>query len=244
MKTQNTFHRILAFMILFSLVAGTSCSGDDGGDKGYTCATCSTSPQGNVLYDNAAKGLYKGIVVGSTGTISIDIQNGGNSITATLVLDGITAVLTSQVSVVEGQTYVAPFTGTYNGSPVSITFQVGASGSTPTVVSSDIPGHPNAIFQVFKETSTSMIEAFEGTLKAGNESGTFNLILSSALAKWSGVAKKDDGSTTYGSGNINSSGVLIDDDGKNIGKVSGDSFNGSFTDSHGTKVVLKGQRTL
>ena len=33
-------------------------------------------------------------------------------------------------------------------------------------MSSDIPGHPNAVFTVYKETSTSLIEAFEGEFMA------------------------------------------------------------------------------
>ena len=164
----KTLKKFLVYLLLPAFLTGMSvvvfsCSKDDSKAPAYTCVSCHDTPDALVANDADVKGVYKGIVVGSTGTLSIDIQNGSSTITATMVLDGITAILTSNVATVAGQAYVAPFTGTYNGSPISITFSVGLGGATPTMVTSDIPGHPNATFQIYKETSTSLIEAFQGT---------------------------------------------------------------------------------
>ena len=110
----------------------------------------------------SVKGMYKRIIIGSTASISINIQNGNNTVIAMMILDGVSVALISNVVVLDGQPYVAPFTGIYNGSPISMTFSVGLGGTTPTMVSSSIPGHPNAVFVLSKETSTSLIEAIEG----------------------------------------------------------------------------------
>lgn len=242
MKTiKKTF---LVLPVLFTALFLNSCSKDSSDDPEYVCTTCNDTPQGVAANDVSAKGLYKGVVVGSTGTISIDIQNGSSTITATMVLDGVTVNLTSNVSVVNGETYIAPFTGMMNGSPVTLTFRVGAGGEQPTMISSDIPGHPNAQFILAKETSTSLIEAFVGTYSAGNDTGTFNVVLSTALSKWGYIAKDDQ------TGEINDGdGIIVDgnklmEDSRQMGTISGDEINGSFTDSDGDAVTLEGQRTL
>lgn len=234
--------------ILSILILSTSCSKDDdatAGNPPYSCSTCPLVPEALALHDNSAKGIYKGIFIGSTGTIHINIQNGSNIIEASLVIDGITIALTSTATFIEGEPFVAPFTGTFNGMPISMTFQVGASGNNPTIITSDIPGHPNAVFQIFKETSTSLIEAFEGTFKVNNQTGIFNIVLSESIAGWSGVAKNDNsGGTSYHNGTINSSKELIEDGDTIIGKINGDAIQGSFVNGDGQTVTLTGYRTL
>ena len=246
----KTFKKLIALLIFPAFLIGigittNSCSKDDSAkDPVYTCATCSTTPQALAANDASVKGIYKGIVVGSTGTLSINIQNGSSTITGTMVLDGVSVALTSNVAVVDGQTYAAPFTGTYNGSPISITFSIGLSGSAPTVTSSNIPGHPNAIFNLYKETSTSLIEAFEGTYSKTGETGTFNILLSRAISKWGYVVKKDGSNTTdSGSGTINGSSQLILE-GRTIATITGDQLKGSFVDSNNSTITVTGKRTL
>src|SRR5690554_3398545 len=172
----NNFKKIPTFftvllVLLSAGIAFNSCSEDDGTQKTdtYTCDTCASTPDALPENDNSAKGVYKGIQVGSSGTLSIDIQNGSSTIIGTMVLDGITASLISNVSYVDGEPYVAPFTGTYDGDPVSLTFSVALGGGMPRVISSNIPGHPDAVFTIYKETSTSLIEAFEGTYSKPGE---------------------------------------------------------------------------
>ncbi|SHG97840.1 hypothetical protein SAMN05443549_10997 [Flavobacterium fluvii] len=243
--------RLIALLILPVFFTGMisllfSCSKDDDAPAvNYVCATCKTTPDALAANDASVKGVYKGIVVGSTGTISINIQNGSSTITATMVLDGVSVALTSNVAVVNGQAYVAPFTGTFNGSPISMTFSVGMSGGSPTMVSSSIPGHPNTVFQLFKETSTSMIESFEGTYAVSDgEKGTFNILLSRSLMKWGYVVKENgQTSTDSGSGTINGSSQLILDS-KVIATIAGDALDGSFKDSNNKTITITGKRTL
>ncbi|PWA07441.1 hypothetical protein [Flavobacterium psychrotolerans] len=242
------FNKTIALLVFFTgfLFFTSSCSKDEKTpDPVYTCLTCKTTPEALAVNDVSVKGIYKGIVVGSTGTIAINIQNGSNTITATMVLDGVSVALTSNVSIVDGQSYVAPFTGTFNGSPITMTFSVGLGGSTPVIVSSSIPGHPNAVFNLYKETSTSLIEAFEGTYSKTGESGTFNILLSKGIGKWGGIVKKGTDSVTGEiKGTYSTSNQIIDENGTVVGVVAGDVLHGSFLDGNNNTVTTNGHRTL
>lgn len=247
-NARKNLNLVMVPMVLLMLgIFLNSCSKDDGGSQKYECATCVDTPDALAENDNIGKGVYKGIIVGSTGSLSIDIQNGSNTITATMVLDGITVNLISNVSYVAGQAYVAPFTGMYNGSPITLTFSVGLSGSNPTMISSDIPGHPNAVFTIYKESSTSLIEAFQGTYSKVGETGTFNILLSRGLHLWGGIAKKNQANAEADEldGIINDNDELMGNENTvKIGKISGDTLSGSFKDSENNTITITGQRTL
>lgn len=249
MKNSKSILSVLSISVFLSIVSISfnSCSKDSSSDPAYECLTCASVPDALAENDASAKGVYKGIVVGSTGSLYIDIQNGSSTITGTLVLDGTSVALTSSVAYVDGQPYLAPFTGTYNGSPISITFSVGLSGTTPTVISSDIPGHPNTVFTLYKETSTSLIEAFEGVYTKPGKTGTFNILLSRGLNLWGGIAKGNEAGAEVDEvdGSINSNNQLVEgSNGTILGTLSGDEINGSFQDGNGDTVTIHGERTL
>ena len=247
MKTIKNLKTVFIFSLLLLGVSSLflSCSKDDAAaEPTYTCVTCTRTPDALPANDASAKGIYKGIVVGSSGTLSINIQNGSNTITGTLVIDGVSIALTSSVTYVDGQPYLAPFTGTYNNLPVVINFSVAVGGGTPTVISSDIPGHPNAVFTIAKETSTSLIEAFEGTYNKAGETGIFNIILSSGLGAWGGIAKKDGTTEIEEIDGTYVNNQVIDENGTVLGVITGDVLQGSFTDSSNTVVTTIGYRTL
>ncbi len=247
MKTLKKIKRLIMVSALFlgMGIISISCSKDNA--SAYTCATCHSTPEALAANDASAKGIYKGTEVGSSGTLSINIQNGSSTITGTMVLDGVSVALTSSVAYVDGQAYVAPFTGVFNGSPISITFSVAIGGGTPLVTSSNIPGHPNATFTLYKETSTSLIEVFEGTYSKTGETGVFNILLSRSLNKWGGVALNNaQGSTAdHIEGTINANNQLIvTENGVNIGTISGDEIHGNFQDGNGATITITGHRTL
>ena len=222
-----------------------SCSSDSDSSD-YTCSTCHDSPDALPANDASSKGIYKGIVIGSSGTLYVDIQNDSNTVTATMVIDGDTINLVSTVEVVEGEPYLAPFTGTYNGQPVSVTFSVAPDGSNPMVVTSDIPGHPNADFVVVKENSNSLIEAFEGNYNdSDGETGTFNILMArGTINAWGGISRDSEtGETDDVSGVVNQENELIMD-GVVVATVNGDELTGSFPDSDLSTVTVQGFRTL
>ncbi len=233
-------------IILFFAGNFTGCKKNDKpSNPDYKCPTCKTTPDALSANDGSSKGVYKGILIGSTGTIQFNILNGSSTITAIMVLDGVTANLTSAITWVAGVSYVAPFTGTLNGSAISISFKVDANGGNPLVTAVNIPGHSSAQFNLSKETSAALIECFEGTYETTKpESGTFNLIISRSLGKMGGSSRKD-GGTSNGdfNGTITSDGKLMQDGTQYIGTLNGDAISGSFMGGNGN-VTIKGKRTL
>jgi hypothetical protein len=240
---------IICLMVLSSVITIGSCKKDKDDNSNpssnYKCTSCVSTPDAVAANDGSSKGVYKGILIGSTGTIEFAVMNGTNDITATMVIDGTTVTLTSSIQWANGSPYVAPFTGQLNGQPVAITFSVQQDGSNPQILSSDIPGHPNASFTLVKETSNALIECFEGTYTTTRpESGTFNILLSRALGKFGGEARENGQTETDDvSGTINN-GSLVDENGHTLGTLSGDNISGSFQDSNGNTVTITGKRTL
>ena len=232
--------------IILSAAIFTGCKKDDKpADPDYKCATCKATPDALAANDGNSKGVYKGIIIGSTGTIQFNILNGSSTITAIMVLDGVTVNLTSAITWVAGVSYVAPFTGTLNGSAITVSFKVDANGGNPIVTAINIPGHASAQFNLVKETSTALLECFEGTYSSTKpETGTFNLIISRSLGKMGGSSRKD-GSTSNGDfdGTITADGKLMQDGTDYIGTVNGDIISGSFMGGNGN-VTIKGKRTL
>jgi hypothetical protein len=232
---------LLVFILSLSVFV-SSCGEDDA--TPFACASCTKTPNALPANDASSKGIYKGILIGSSGTIMFDIANAGSLITAVMVVDGTTVNLTATISWVQGQPFVSDFTGTMNGAAVTINFSVGADGGSPTVNSSNIPGHPNAVLTVVKETSNQLVECFEGTYSTTEpESGTFNIMLSRSAGLWGGIARET-GSTTADDveGTISNGKILMD--GNEIGTLSGDAISGTFTTSSGFTATINGQRTL
>lgn len=227
-----------------------ACKKDDGpGDTpSYTCATCKSTPDALAANNASNRGIYKGVFIGSTGTIMFNLANSGTTITAVLVIDGVTVNLTSNVTIVNGQPYNAPFTGTFNGLPVTINFAVGLSGGTPTVTSANIPGHPSASFTVIKETSSTLVEAFEGTYSTTlPETGNFNILILRSQGVWGGIARKT-GGTSADDDDVN--GTFTDNKlyqgaaNQLIGTLNVDQLTGSFRDAGNRTITITGRRTL
>ncbi len=244
----NKMFSYCALLAAAGILLLSSCKKDDNNSTTpttYKCITCVTAPDALPANDGGGKGIYKGVIIGSSGTIKLSVLNGTNDITATMVIDGTTVLLTSAITWVDGQSYVAPFTGTMNGQPVSITFSVQADGSTPVITSADIPGHTNAIFTLVKETSNALVEAFEGTYSTTKpETGTFNILLSRQLNKWGGNARKDGTNEQSDVNGTLVNGELRDEDGKKMGNLTNDNISGSFQDNNGATVTIDGKRTL
>lgn len=249
MKSTRSLHLMASVLLLSLSVNLVSCSKNDNSSDNpstHLCTTCPSVPEALAEHDNSSKGIYKGVVIGSSGTIKFNVANNNSDITATLTLDGETLILTSSLTWEAGQAYIAPFTGQYNGQPVTITFHVDANGDNATITSADIPGHPNAVFILVKETSNALIEGYEGSYsKSNSESGTFNILLSKALGKWGGIARKN-GETEVEDieGTITASGQIFEEHGYNVGTLSGETISGNYVEQGGITVTISAQRTL
>lgn len=211
----------------------------------YKCNSCVVSPDAQAADDHKSSGIYKGVLIGSSGTIKFSINSTTKSVSAVMVIDGETINLSSSVAWVDGKPYVAPFTGTMGGKTVTINFSVNFDGGSPTITSSDIPGHPSAVLSIVKETSSALIECFEGTYSTTEpENGTFNILLSRTLGQYGGVSRETGSSSTNDAEGTIKDGYLYDEDGKKIGSLSGDVISGTFVDNAGNTVTINGKRTL
>ncbi len=219
----------------------------------FKCTSCTTTPEAQAANNTSTKGIYIGVLIGSTGTIKFDIANSGTSITGIMIIDGVTVNLTTSTAIVSGQKYSAVFTGLLNGSSVSVTFSINADGTNPVITLPSIPGHPNAAFLLNKETSTSLIEAYNGTYSTTTgttvtETGTFNMLLSRSAATWSVIIRASTSTSTqintdYGTISNN---MLIEANSNNkvIATLSGDQLDGKFTGGNSEVTTVTGKRVL
>ncbi len=234
---------ILALSTAIILFFGTSCKKDNDTTP-YTCAACVQTPDALAANDNSSKGIYKGVVIGSTGTIRINIANNGTDISALLVIDGISATLNSTLAWVGGQPYVAPFTGTFNGAAATVTFSVDADGTDATIVSSNIPGHIGAVFAIVKESSSALVEGYNGTYSTTRpETGVFNILISRTAGLWGGISKENGQSSSEDVDGTFVNGKLFEGT-TQIGTLNGDVITGSFQDSNNSTVTIEGRRVL
>ena len=231
-----------AILAMFAL---SSCNDDEG--SSYKCADCVDGPEANAAYDQTGQGIYKGVVIGSSGTIKFDIANSDNTVTAHLVIDGDEALLTLVTGTYSPETGLeSAFTGTLNNQTVAISFIISPTGEIE-LTSVNIPGHPDVMFTVVKELSTQLVEAFEGTYQ-GDAAGTFNLLVlrdEEGDGSWYAISRSTETNGYYEG--------TIDDDGLAgiggpiivVGEVKGDNIKGSWqnTDNNGTG-TWTGKRTL
>jgi hypothetical protein len=231
---------LVAFFFV-SLLIG--CKDDE--PAPYKCAECTDQPEANAAYDNTGQGIYKGVLVGSSGTVKFDVANNGTSITAVLVIDGTSVTLTGNGSYSPSTGFQGSFTGTLNEGTVIVPFTVTNTGVV-TVSTPVIPGHSNVVIKVFKEKSTQLVEAFEGEF-GGADSGTFNLVLirnQAGMGEWIAIARSDsdsifvgevEGDVIFGGGGE----IVI------VGEINGDNIKGEWEHATtGADGAWVGKRTL
>jgi hypothetical protein len=177
-----------------------SCDKKDDGQETNTESTESTET--TVEFDNSSFGLYKGVIVGSSGTLKIEINNGNSSAKAYLTIDGQSDVLTCSAVFTKGQAISnAAFTGAFS----SFTFSVDADGANPVIENLSIEGHSGVVVAVIKETSNSVVAGYEGKYTGGNSAvGVLNIARNNN--NFAGSAKGDDGFTAGLNGTIDGNG--------------------------------------
>jgi hypothetical protein len=126
-------------------------------------------------FDNSNFGIYKGVFVGSSGTILVNLNNNG-VISVSLTIDGVNYPFTSSETITENQQTEITFAYENN----SFSFTVNADGSNPLITNVSIEGHPDASIIVVKENSSYVAQLYEGSYEGidqNNDQGTFNAIV-------------------------------------------------------------------
>ncbi|WBX71984.1 hypothetical protein [Tenacibaculum retecalamus] len=153
---------ILLFLSLFII----SCSDNNDSNNEFI-----NSSEAMAEFDNNNFGIYKGIFVGSSGIIIVNINN-DNTISAKLTIDGMQYDYTTSQTVQENQATNIVFE---NGND-TFTFSVSSDGNNPTFTELAINGHSNASIIAIKETSNAVVKLFEGSYN-GEQTGIFNAII-------------------------------------------------------------------
>lgn len=157
--------------LLLLLIAGTlftACSSDSNTPTG---PTLSDTPLAKIDYNDTNFGIYKGIIVGPTGLITLNIYNDGN-LNATVVLDGVSYLFTSESIITEGQDITdLVFT---NGDK-SFAVSISGDGTSITETAINFPGFPSADMLLTKEYSDAQVTCYQGTY-SGDLTGVFNFL--------------------------------------------------------------------
>lgn len=222
---------ILALLLaLFTL----SCSDDDNSSSN----NLSNTPMANATYDSNNYGIYKGVFVGSTGYVLININNDG-TISAKLTIDNSTYNFTTTESVTLGQ----PISGlTFTNGSMTFDFNVSSNGSYPYVTNINISGHPDATIEIIKELSEHLVRCYTGTFK-GDSSGIFNLIF--IEDEITGLARDNEGTVIYLEGSVNNNAISGEFEGGTFaGNINNNSISGTWQNVLSENGTWSGTRRL
>ena len=96
---------IITLFIHLSLILN-SCTKSD--DNQTTPTNLSESPIAKPQFNNSNFGIYKGVFVGSSGIINVNLNN-DNTISSTLIINGVTHNFTTNQTIKQGKTTLVNF---------------------------------------------------------------------------------------------------------------------------------------
>lgn len=172
-------HSFLSVLAISTLLFAYSCSKSDKPEEKEIDKPLVTVPDAAPVHDGKSGGVYKGVIIGSTGTVKIILQ--GNTVSAEVTIDGKTKVMTPQnlpVGWTSGQSLEDIVFAADNW---TLTFSVSANGDEPYVSAVSIPGHTNVAVCIVKERSTTLAKVFEGSFGEADTAfvGTMNFLITS-----------------------------------------------------------------
>lgn len=214
------------FLSIVMLLAITVFSCSKKTDKQPTKGDLSDTPIAKLQFDNSNYGIYKGVFVGSSGVILININN-DNTISVMLKIDNTPYNFTTTQTIQQNQATTLNFV---NGSN-SFTFTVDANGANPTITNLVMNGHPNAAILVLKETSKAIVKCYEGTY-TGGDMGTFNTVTYNTVIK--GLVKSNSDQTDVVNGKISGNTInagTVTTGATFSGTISGNNVSGAWNNS-------------
>lgn len=227
---------ICSFFIILSLLFN-SCSKSDGEVTNEN--SLSQVPIAKSKFDKSNFGIYKGVFVGSSGIIIVNVNN-DNTLSATLIINGITYNFTTSETLQQNKDITINFV---SGSD-SLTFSVSANGDNPNFTNLKIEGHLNATINVVKETSTTLIKCYEGTYFGGS-GGVFNVLIYGNSIKGL-VENNSTNLIDIAEGEVNNNQIIGDvTSGATFsGTLNGNSFSGTWENAQYNQIgTFTGKRT-
>lgn len=179
----------------FVLVAGTvlfayACSkSNDNPPKEEEKKPLVTAPEAVVAHDGKSGGVYKGVIIGSTGTVKIILQDG--TVSAEVSIDGETRVLKPWNMPTGWTSGQALQDVIFKSENWTLTFSVTANGDHPYISAVSIPGHTDVAVHIIKEESDVLAKAFEGSFGKGDSVfGAMNFVLAAVEDTVFGIIQK------------------------------------------------------
>lgn len=225
----------IILLLFFPTVLIFSCSKTDNKPSNQLPDKAETKPS----FDNTSFGVYKGVIIGSSGYIVFRINNGDNVAKGDLTIDGRKDILSTTQTITAGQPIVnVKFTGSFS----SMTLNASADGNNARITDIKIDGHPGDVTGiVFHENSAQQVFSYEGKI-SGSLSGTINLNRITGNDTTFSIMKFTNNPTVYYGHSYN---ISTDSIGFNFydigapyykfqGKWGSDSFNGSWSDENNT----------
>lgn len=227
--------RFLSTVLLASSVFFASCSKSNDN-------ILSDNPTAKASFDHSNYGYYKGVLVGSSGIIAVNIYN-NNTLSAYIRLDGVDYNFTTTKTVQGGEGTMLDFVSGNN----SFTFIVDGNGERPSIINLVMNGQfdSDKAWLIVKETSTAIVKCYEGRY-AGDENGILNTLIYKGEIK--GLAKNPDHSGAYEvigtvSNTIIDASESIDPSAKFKGTVSGNHLSGTWEKAPDLRGNWNGIRT-
>lgn len=255
----NNFIASLVAVGFVALGCGSDGSSTDavGGDLGpVACADCATKPEAVAADDGRPTGVYKGVIYGGTwsGTVKATIATNQSVGTCDIKTAGktyssgnFTSSLTSALTSADDQT--GNTSHTFSGTDFTFVLVLDGSGN---VVSSEVTLSGDAVgVSMAKESSTLLVECFEGTWLnlTDQDTGIWNLVLYGTQLLGGATAPPSQGGWGIVTGTLDGLEIIVDNppgSGRSAsGKLSedGSTMSGTWAwpDAHGT---WNGHRTL
>jgi hypothetical protein len=143
--------------------------------KSKTDSTDNTLPkeaETKSQFNNTSFGVYKGVIVGSSGTIVFRINNGDNIVKGYLSIDNVKDTLSTTQQLTAGQPIVnVNFVGRLS----SMTLSANADGSNAEITNISIVGHNYVKAFLAHENSNLQIMCYEGKF-TGDLTGIMNVV--------------------------------------------------------------------
>lgn len=222
-------------LLLFSTILIFSCGKSGDNPSNQLPSKAETKPQ----YDNTSFGVYKGVIIGSSGYIVFRINNGDNTAKGELTIDDRKDILSTTQTITAGQPIVnVKFTGSFS----SMTLNAGPDGRNAWITDIRIDGHADDVAAIiFHENSTQQVFSYEGKI-SGTLSGTINLNKITGNDTTFSIMKFNNEPIVYYGFSYKISNDSIGFNFYDVGapyyefkgKWGGDSFNGSWSDETDT----------
>ena len=214
----------------------------------HSCSNCDQSTDSKLsnesiaktAYNNSNFGIYKGILVGSSGIAMININN-NETTNAILTIDGIRHEFRAIEHVTEHQSTPIRFANNDN----SFDFMVGKNGEKPTILNCNFKNYPHVKIQVAKEQSSSPIKCYQGRY-TGDDAGIFNYYIDEKGGIYGMTKSKYNDDILPLNGSLNSqnsiTGTIIAD-GQFEGTISSNCYQGSWQKSQENSGIWYANRT-